>query len=66
MKDQKRVRTSVILPEDAYENVQAIAAANNVSAAWVIRYAIMRLLETQQRQLELPMEFPGLNIGRRV
>jgi hypothetical protein len=30
---RKSVRTSVILPEDAHTRIQALAEANNVSAA---------------------------------
>lgn len=40
----KRVRTSVILPEDIYEKVVQLAEANDVSAAWVMRQAIVKFL----------------------
>lgn len=52
---RKTVRTSVILPEDAHLQVQALADANNVSSAWVIRMAIQRFLNEYQGQLELPL-----------
>ncbi len=56
---KKTVRTSVILPEDAHARVQALADANNVSAAWVIRAAILRFLEEHgDNQTELPLRLP--------
>jgi predicted transcriptional regulator len=51
----KGIRTSVILPEDAYARVQALAAANDVSTAWVIRHAILKLLDEHEGQAELPL-----------
>jgi predicted DNA-binding protein len=53
--DRKTVRTSVILPEEAHSQVQALANANQVSTAWVIRMAVQRFLDEQQGQLELPL-----------
>ncbi|WP_307876312.1 CopG family transcriptional regulator [Pseudomonas sp. NKUCC02_KPG] len=53
--DRKTVRTSVMLPEDAHLQVQALADANNVSSAWVIRMAIQRFLTEYKGQLELPL-----------
>ncbi|MDF3982892.1 hypothetical protein P3W23_12920 [Luteibacter sp. PPL554] len=44
-----------MLPEDAHLQVQALADANHVSSAWVIRMAIQRFLAEQQGQLELPL-----------
>ena len=56
--DRKTIRTSVILPEEAHLQVQALADANSVSAAWVIRLAIQRFLHEQGGQLELPLRTP--------
>ena len=53
--DRKSVRTSVMLPEDAHLQVQALADANHVSTAWVIRTAVQRFLDEYQGQLELPL-----------
>lgn len=44
-----------MLPEDAHLQVQALADANHVSAAWVIRAAVQRFLDEYQGQLELPL-----------
>ena len=44
-----------MLPEDAHLHVQALADANNVSSAWVIRMAIQRFLTEYKGQLELPL-----------
>ncbi|MNJ66460.1 hypothetical protein D3C77_625410 [compost metagenome] len=52
---RKTVRTSVMLLEDTHLQVQALADANNVSSAWVIRMAIQRFLNEYQGQLELPL-----------
>lgn len=53
--DRKSVRTSVTLPEDALFQVQALADANHVSSAWVIRMAVQRFLDEHHGQLELPL-----------
>lgn len=55
---RKSVRTSVILSEDAHAQVQALADANNVSAAWVIRAAVLRFLDEYSGQTELPLRLP--------
>lgn len=52
----KPVRTSVVLPEEAYARVQRMAAANDVSIAWVIRQAVQRYLDSHEYQTELPFE----------
>ncbi|MBM7332891.1 CopG family transcriptional regulator [Alcanivorax marinus] len=44
-----------MLPEEAHSQVLALANANRVSTAWVIRMAVQRLLDEQQGQLELPL-----------
>ena len=55
---RKPVRTSVVLPEDAYARVQRMAAANDVSIAWVIRQAVQRFLDSHEYQTELPFGVP--------
>ena len=59
IRSRKPVRTSVVLPEDAYARVQRMAAANDVSIAWVIRQAVQRFLDTHEHQSEFPFEVPG-------
>lgn len=44
-----------MLPEDVHLQVQALAEANHVSSAWVIRMAVQRFLDEYQGQLELPL-----------
>lgn len=51
----KTVRTSVLLPEATYSQVQALAAANDVSTAWVVRQAILHYLADIPGQSELPL-----------
>ncbi len=41
----KAVRTTVSFPPDQYEKLQAIAEANGLSVAWVVRQAVSELLE---------------------
>lgn len=60
---KKTIRTSVILPEDAHARIQALADANDVSAAWVIRAAIIRFLEEHGDQTELPLRLPKSRKG---
>lgn len=57
--DGKTVRTSVMLPEDTHLQVQALADANHVSSAWIIRMAVQRFLEENQGQLALPLRLPS-------
>ncbi|MDT8333792.1 CopG family transcriptional regulator [Roseomonas gilardii] len=45
----------MILPEEARAQVDALAVANDVSAAWVMRHAILKFLEEHGGQLELPL-----------
>jgi Ribbon-helix-helix protein, copG family len=54
-KPKNTVRTSVILPEQAHARVEALAVANDVSTAWVIRHAVLRFLEEHGEQTELPL-----------
>ena len=54
-KPKNTVRTSVILPERAHARIEALAAANDVSTAWVIRHAVLRFLEEHGDQTELPL-----------
>ena len=53
--DRKTIRTSVLLPEEAHLRLQALAEANDVSAAWVIRVAVQRFLDEHHGQQELPL-----------
>lgn len=57
-KPKNTVRTSVILPEDARARIEALATANDVSAAWVIRHAVLRFLDEHGDQTELPLRLP--------
>lgn len=51
----KTVRSTVLLPEPVHRQVQAVAAANDVSSAWVIRQAVLHYLSTRTGQSELPL-----------
>lgn len=51
----KTVRSTVLLPERVHREVQAIAAANDVSAAWVVRQAVLQYLSSRTGQVELPL-----------
>jgi hypothetical protein len=55
---KKSVRSSVLLPEDAYARISELAAANDVSAAWVIRHAVTEFLKTHGDQRALPLQLP--------
>lgn len=60
---RKSVRTSVILPESAHAHVQALADASNVSAAWVIRAAVLQFLREHGDETQLPLRLPKLKKG---
>lgn len=47
------VRTSVMLPSRVHRQVAALAAANDVSTAWVVRQAVIRYLAERRGQGEL-------------
>lgn len=51
----RTVRTSVVLPETSYHDLQALAAANDVSASWIVRQAVQRFLAENAGQTELPL-----------
>lgn len=55
MATDKTVRSTVLLPERVHRQVQAVAAANDVSSAWVIRQAVVHYLSTRSGQSELPL-----------
>jgi predicted transcriptional regulator len=57
------VRTSVIVGSDQYKRIAAIAEANNVSVAWVIRTAIGQFLEQHEDQMRLPLQIPRFATG---
>jgi predicted transcriptional regulator len=61
---KKVVRTSVILPEEARFRVDALATANHVSAAWVMRHAILKFLDEHEGQRELPLRLPAARKGQ--
>ena len=52
------VQTTVVPLGDAYARVQRMAAANDVSIAWVIRQAVQRFLDSHEYQTELPFGEP--------
>lgn len=52
---KKNVRSTVLLPEHVYREVQALAAANDVSAAWIVRQAVLHYLSSRSGQTELPL-----------
>ena len=49
----KTVRSTVLLPERVHREVQALASANDVSAAWVVRQAILLYLSSRSGQTEV-------------
>jgi predicted transcriptional regulator len=51
----KSVRTSVLLPEAWYSQLQAMAEANDVSTSWIVRQAVIRFLSEKDIQTELPL-----------
>jgi Ribbon-helix-helix protein, copG family. len=55
---RKTVRTSVLLPEEAYARIQRLAETNDVSTAWVIRHALLKFLDSHEDQTELPLRLP--------
>lgn len=55
---RKTVRTSVLLPEEAYARIQRLAETNDVSTAWVIRHALLKFLDNHEGQAELPLRLP--------
>jgi len=54
-KSENSVRTSIMLPDRVHRQVAALAAANDVSTAWVMRQAVIRYLAEGPGLGELPM-----------
>jgi predicted transcriptional regulator len=63
--DKLKQRITISLVKETFENVSSIASENDVSIAWVIRYAVDKFLkewrEGRQEQLFLPL---GKNKGK--
>jgi len=63
--DKLKQRITISLIKESFENVSSIASENDVSIAWVIRYAVDKFLkewrEGRQEQLFLPL---GKNKGK--
>jgi hypothetical protein len=51
----KMVRTSVILPAAVLGEINTIAQDNDVSAAWVMRYALTDFVKSRSGQIPLPL-----------
>lgn len=49
-----------MLPETAHAQIQALADANRVSAAWIVRTAVLQFLEEHGAQAELPLRLPRM------
>ena len=63
--DKQKQRITISLVKESFENILSIASENDVSIAWVIRYAVDKFLkewrEGRQEQLFLPL---GKNKGK--
>jgi len=57
----KTVRTTVSLPADQHEKLQALAEANGLSVAWVVRQAVGEFLD----RVEAEKSFNPLNASAR-
>ena len=55
----------MILPENAHTRIQALADANDVSAAWIIRAAVVRFLDEhgEDEEMQLPLKLPKMKKG---
>lgn len=51
----KMVRTSVILPAAVLLEINTIAQDNDVSAAWVMRHALINFVKTRSGKIPLPL-----------
>jgi len=64
--DKSKQRITISLVKEVFESISSIASENDVSIAWVIRYAVDRFLkewrEGLQEQLFLPL---GKNRGKK-
>ena len=57
VKKKKNRRITISLDQTTFENISRVASENNISMAWVIRYAVDNLLGQQEegQQLLLPL-----------
>jgi predicted transcriptional regulator len=64
--DKSKQRITISLVKEVFERISSIASENDVSIAWVIRYAVDKFLkewrEGRQEQLFLPL---GKNRGKK-
>ncbi|RVP54064.1 ribbon-helix-helix protein, CopG family [Sinorhizobium meliloti] len=49
-----------MLPAGVHARIQALADANNVSTAWVIRAAVIQFLEEHAGETQLPLKLPKI------
>jgi predicted transcriptional regulator len=49
-----------MLPEAIHTRVQTLADTNDVSAAWIIRAAVMQFLAEHSEETKLPLRLPKL------
>lgn len=52
-----------MLPETAHARIQVLADANRVSAAWIVRTAVLQFLDEHSTQTELPLRLPKTRQG---
>ena len=57
VKKRKNRRVTISLDQTTFENISRVANENNISMAWLIRYAVDNLLGQQEegQQLLLPL-----------
>ncbi|WP_083772205.1 hypothetical protein [Methylocella silvestris] len=55
----------MIVPADLYQQVQQLAASNDVSAAWIVRHALSQFLAGYGGEQAIPLKL-GSNEGRAV
>ena len=53
---QKTIRTSVILTDETHRQIADLATKNDVSTAWIIRYALNEFLERNTVEKELKLK----------
>ncbi|NEJ72084.1 CopG family transcriptional regulator [Rhizobium phaseoli] len=52
-----------MLPEAIHSRIQMLADANDVSAAWIIRAAVMQFLAEHGEETKLPLRLPKTKEG---
>jgi predicted transcriptional regulator len=61
IRERPKHRITITLDEDAFKNLSRMATQNDVSIAWVMRYAVDNLLKEEKEGRHQQLVLPFIN-----